>query len=271
MRLRYTIKQGLAAIGGKAPASGITVLIYHRVGGGSDDERDVPLRSFESQLGILSNYRIVSLDDALDGLDSGDRRHKVVITFDDGFGDVSEHAWPLLAARQMPFTLYLATAFIDGEMTWAGSTARGTGAGLTRSQLAKLAASPLCTIGNHTHTHARPELVDEAEIDRCSDVIESIAGSRPRHFAFTWGVAVPGLDEALRARFRSAATGVVGRNLPGCDYMRLRRIPVRSSDPPDFFAAKLRGNLFPERAYGALTRSAKRVMRRPGAAAGPTY
>jgi hypothetical protein len=64
---------------------------------------------------------------------------------------------------------------------------------------------------------------------------------------------------ALAARFRSAATGEVGRNLPGVDPMLLRRVPVRRTDPPAFFAAKLRGSLVPERSYARLVTTAKRL------------
>ena len=63
----------------------------------------------------------------------------------------------------------------------------------------------------------------------------------PRHFTYPWGVPVPAMEPALRARFRSASTGDLGRNLPDTDRVRLARVPVRQSDPERFFAAKLTG------------------------------
>ena len=65
------------------------------------------------------------------------------------------------------------------------------------------------------------------------------------------------MESALRARFRSASTGELGRNLPDTDRMRLTRIPVRQSDPASFFAAKLTGALGPERVYAAAVRLGK--------------
>jgi hypothetical protein len=41
--------------------------------------------------------------------------------------------------------------------------------------------------------------------------------------------------------------------------MRLRRVPVRRTDPLEFFQAKLTGQLLPERAYGALVTTAKKA------------
>jgi peptidoglycan/xylan/chitin deacetylase (PgdA/CDA1 family) len=238
----------------------VTVLTYHRVGGGSHDELDVRLPDFAAQMAELARHRVVSLDDALDALDRGDIEPRVVITFDDGFADVYEHAWPLLRDHRFPITLYVASAYIDGLMTWDGSTARDSGApALTWRELESLVGSGLCTIGNHTHTHVRPERLEASELDRCTDLVLDRLGVVPEHFAFPWGVAVPRMADPLRSRFRSAVTGRVGRNLPDVDRILLRRVPVRRSDPPAFFRAKLTGKLLPERAYGAMVATAKRA------------
>ncbi|MFD0350255.1 polysaccharide deacetylase family protein [Kitasatospora aburaviensis] len=41
-----------------------------------------------------------------------------MLTFDDGFADVYDHAWPLLSERGLPFTIYLASGHVGGEMRW---------------------------------------------------------------------------------------------------------------------------------------------------------
>lgn len=256
---RARVKQRLAAVAGAVPATGCTALIYHRVGGGTPDERDLGVESFREQMDVLTRHRVVPLDQAVDELAAGDDRQKVVITFDDGFADVAGSAFGILAERGLPFTLYLATAYVGGQMHWDGSIAKAPGPALTWPQLEQLAASPLCTIGNHTHTHARPELLTAAELDRCSEAISTRLGRVPRHFAYTWGIPVTRMEPELRARFRSAATGELGRNHPGVDPMRLRRVPVRGSDPLSFFEAKLTGRLLPERTYAALVGLAKRA------------
>jgi hypothetical protein len=110
------------------------------------------------------------------------------------------------------------------------------------------------TFGNHTHTHAPPNRLNTDELDRCTALLQEHLGVTPKHFAYTWGVPVPRMEPALRARFRSAATRQLGRNLPGHNPMRLRRISVRRSDPPGFFAAKLCGRLLPERAAAFMAR-----------------
>jgi len=257
--VRATFKKQLARVSRNGPAEGTTLLVYHRVGGGSTDERDTPAASFARQLDALAGHEVLALDVALDRLDADDRRPSVVLTFDDGFSDVHDNAWPLLRERALPFTLYLATGHLGGTMHWEGSTAQAPGPALRWEQVAEMAGSGLCTLGNHTHTHAPPGKLTPAELDQCSDAIEHRLGARPRHFAYTWGVEVPWMRQALRVRFRSAATGRLGRNRPGYDPLSLRRVPVRGSDPIEFFAAKLTGSLFPERAYDLAVKAAKRL------------
>lgn len=260
MSVRTDVKRVLATATTRGSAEGATLLIYHRVGGGSGDELDVSRAHFASQLDVLDGHQVVHLDDALDTLDRGDADPQVVLTFDDGFGDVFVNAWPLLRERRLPFTLYLASRYVGATMRWEGSTANGPAAtGLTWPQLQEMVDSGLCTIGNHTDSHVRPAALTETELDACTHAVESRLGVTPRHFAYPWGIPVPSMETALRARFRSAATGRLGRNPPGADPMRLTRVPVRGSDPIGFFRAKIEGGLFAERVYDRLTVTAKRV------------
>ncbi|MGW4805309.1 polysaccharide deacetylase family protein [Kitasatospora sp. NPDC004272] len=261
--IRSKVKQQLARAAGRVPGEGATVLIYHRVGGGTTDELDLAAADFTAQVDLLAELppgRVVSLDTAADRLEAGLRTPSTVLTFDDGFADTHETAWPLLRERGLPFTIYLASGLVGGPMRWEGSTAKGAPAtGLSWEQLREMTASGLCTVANHTRSHARPELLTTTELDACGDDVEEHLGTRPRHFAYTWGRPVPHMDAALRARFRTSATGRVGRNLPGYDPVRFHRVPVRRTDPIDFFRAKLYGRLVPERAYARIVAAAKAV------------
>jgi peptidoglycan/xylan/chitin deacetylase (PgdA/CDA1 family) len=259
---RSTLKSALGALArlDGAPASGATLLIYHRVGGGSGDELDLAERAFVAQLDVLvdGGHEVVSIDEAIDRLDAGDDGPTVVLTFDDGFADLRANAFPHLLDRNLPFAVYLAAGLVGGTMTWEGSRASSQGSpALTWEQLSEMQASGLCTVGNHTFGHAGPDVVDVTELDRCSDEIEARLGTRPAHFAWTWGQPVPALLCDVRARFRSAATGALGRNQPGCDLHALARVPVRASDPLSFFRAKLAGALRAERAYATIVGAAK--------------
>lgn len=256
---RRLVKQVLALPLPRVTAQGATLLIYHRVGGGSPDERDIATGAFRQQMAELGRHRVLSLDGALDELDGGSSAASFVITFDDGFGDVYANAWPVLREHGLPFTLYLCSGLVGGTMKWEGSTASAPGSALDWDQIEEMAGSGLCTVANHTAHHVGPDELTEAELDDCSATISRRLGTPVRHFAFTWGIPVPRMDAALRERFRSAATGEVGRNLPDADRHRLHRVPVRGSDPMPFFRAKLAGSLRPERSYQRIVDLAKKA------------
>jgi peptidoglycan/xylan/chitin deacetylase (PgdA/CDA1 family) len=77
----------------------------------------------ERLLRRLSRARIdvISLDEMHQRFISGDfKRRFVVLTFDDGYKDVKQWAYPLLKKYKLPFALYIATSFPDrlGELWW---------------------------------------------------------------------------------------------------------------------------------------------------------
>lgn len=253
------IKTALSVLPSVTPERGTTWLIYHRVGGGSPDERDLAAEAFRRQVDLLAEHHVVPIDEAVERSEKGDDRPGVVLTFDDGFRDVYENAWPLLRERRLPFTVYLATAFVEGTMHWDGSTAKAAGPALTWAQLEEMLASGLCTVGAHTHNHARPEALSLEELEQCDAEIEKRLGVRPEHFTYPWGVPVPRMEAELRRRYRSASTGQLGRNGAGADLHRLRRVPVRGTDPLPFFKAKLGTGLLPERAYAGIVSVAKKA------------
>ena len=96
------------------------VLTYHRVAPRRPDD---PLLSgmisatpeaFERHLDLLaSRAPIVSIEELLAALDRGRlRRHVVLLTFDDAYRDVADHAWPTLRRRGLPALLFVPTGFI---------------------------------------------------------------------------------------------------------------------------------------------------------------
>lgn len=58
---------------------------------------------------------IVTMDEACRRIETGSGNRFVVLTFDDGYRDNVEHALPILEKHEAPFTMYVASAFADGE------------------------------------------------------------------------------------------------------------------------------------------------------------
>ena len=63
---------------------------------------------------------VISLDQAVQRLKEGDDRRFVCFTFDDGYRDNLEYAYPLFKRRNLPLTLYVPTDYPDGtgELWW---------------------------------------------------------------------------------------------------------------------------------------------------------
>jgi hypothetical protein len=250
------------------PADGVTVLIYHRVGGGSGSEVDLDVDAFRAQLEHLrTNHTVIDLDTAatvLVGGSAGERaalpERSVVVTFDDGTDDFCDVVVPALVEYGIPATLYAATHFIDsGEpFPWGAPPASWAG-------LREAAATGLVTIGSHTHTHALLDRADPAEIgaelDRSIELIGEHIGTSPAHFAYP--KALPGSDAAeaeVRRRFTTAALARSRVNEPGStDLHRLWRTPIQRSDGFEFFVAKAAGGL---RLEGELRELVARVKYR---------
>lgn len=97
------------------------ILYYHRV----NDEKDrffpsMPLAVFERQMRHLARrYKVVSLSGLLDHLASGSPETVLAITFDDGYRDNFENAFPVLRRYRLPATIFLTTGSLDsGEPLW---------------------------------------------------------------------------------------------------------------------------------------------------------
>ena len=104
---------------------GVIVLMYHRV--------ETPRTAWESRYSIspamfeahmlalarrgFHAVAMEALSDWLEGgapLDSG----AFVLTFDDGFRSVWEHAFPVLTQLGWPFTVFLVSNLIGGQDFW---------------------------------------------------------------------------------------------------------------------------------------------------------
>src|SRR5688500_13416292 len=74
---------------------------------------NMPPEHFAALLDNLqAGYRVISLEE----LESGDVPERAaVITFDDGYRSVLEHAGPLLAERGLPATVYLITEAVGNR------------------------------------------------------------------------------------------------------------------------------------------------------------
>lgn len=100
--------------------SGPTVITYHRVvadfAANAPDTTPsmlVSSRMLEQQLDWIGRrFRFVSLDELASHADRGTTRTVAAITFDDGYRDVYEHAYPLLRRKGIPSAVFVVTGLV---------------------------------------------------------------------------------------------------------------------------------------------------------------
>jgi len=226
-RLRRAAKRALGAIRsiGRSPVDpsrGIAILAYH----GSEPDRGHPWWiDFSGQMSLLEDlgYRVLSLDEVAARIE-GRSAHDgpaVAITFDDGWANNLDVAFPELARRGWPATVYLCTSYL-GQRPY-----------LFWEELPRLAELGIAA-GNHTHNHtdlAAEPARTESEIDACARRLEDTLGQRPSHFCYPFGRYTPEIrDRVARAGIRTACSGRIGFNPLGSNLLSLRRLTL---DPRD--------------------------------------
>lgn len=107
----------------------IPILAYHRVWDVADEDSfpfDVELVSasiadFAWQMEYVRlNFNPITFRTLLRIIDGEEQPppRPVIVTFDDGFDDNYRHAFPILAARDIPATIFIATGYVDSDRTF---------------------------------------------------------------------------------------------------------------------------------------------------------
>ena len=201
-RTRQLLKDGAAVSGialhnvalHRVLAPRVTVLLYHRV---SDDVRDnltVGIAQFERQMAIVAQrFQVLSIREVL-ALDAVPRstRPLVAITFDDGYLDNYEHAFPTLVRHRLPAAFFVSTGLIGTHGRFPHDVRRGNPAIplMGWDQLREMAAAGF-TIGSHTVNHidcaAEPESVVKGELFQSSDDLRRELGIGPPILGYPYG------------------------------------------------------------------------------------
>ncbi|MGR3174343.1 MAG: polysaccharide deacetylase family protein [Candidatus Scalindua sp.] len=97
----------------------VTILMFHRV---TDTFFDISLlvkqKTFEECMKyITQSYPVISMDFLIQNFDKWENipEDSFVITFDDGWIDFHDVAYPILSKLKIPTTIYLTTGFVSSE------------------------------------------------------------------------------------------------------------------------------------------------------------
>ncbi len=235
---------GAAAIGlslrynwWRVPRKGVPLLMYHHVtdelnGTGLAKLRVTP-RSFARQLDWLQDhgYQAVSLSRALS---PNPPAKPVVLTFDDGYANFYEEAWPLIRERGMQATVFIVTGSVDGTNRWDLDKGEPQESLLSREQVLELASQGV-EFGGHSHNHQDLTNLDDRglmrEITGCQKALSDLLSQPARSFSYPFGHNNQKVQEATeRAGFTMACTTRPGKVAGSTNRLQLPRIIVKRSD-----------------------------------------
>ncbi len=246
----------------------LPILAYHRVAE-TGSEALAPYRvtpdAFEEQLRYLRDhgFRSIDLVDWSQHVVFGGAlpRDSVLITFDDGYRDFKENAWPLLQRYGFSALVFLVADRIGGSNSWDEDHGEKVPL-LDWRELRELQAGGV-KFGSHTATHpwlpslSWPKAV--GELKRSKQVLEQGLGAPVNAVAYPWGAfnkSIQFFAGACGYEFGlSTAPGVCAASH---SLLALPRLDIAGSDDIETFAAKLR----PEES-GAEPGSVDRSVREP--------
>lgn len=182
----------------------IPVLTYHSVSLVAQDYNSVSAEAFTKQMAWIARHRRpLTLAEAQAALKSQQvPEDAVLITFDDGYREVLEHAVPLLLKHAIPAVFFLLVEALGSDDRW-NPRAEVIREHFTPEEVYQLAHVPGMTIGAHGFTHQRITRFEEyrivAEMVGAKAGLEALTGKPVVAYAYPYGGFTP---EAARIASR---------------------------------------------------------------------
>lgn len=198
-----TAVRQITAADAAGPQQHAVILMYHRFGEDRYPATSIRVEQFEEHLAYLQehDFTVLPLPEVMARFERTQALppRTVVITVDDAYRSALTVARPMLAAANMPWTLFVTTDQPD----------RGLGDFMSWDDIRELDADPQVTIGHHSASHHHMPDHDAAtnrhDIARANARFEAELGHVPELFAYPFGEYSDAVLEVIREfDFRAA-------------------------------------------------------------------
>lgn len=227
------------------PKYTVPILMYHSIGYEKDSFYVNP-ENFTKQMEYIkkNGYEVMTLDELVKAIRDKKpfKKNKVVITFDDGYRDNFQYAYPVLKRLGFSATIFLVTDFISG-------TFAVTGKGFLSWDEVMTMSKERVSFGGHTKTHLylgsiKDEKAAFEEIAESKKAIERKISMPVDYFCYPSGGFCQRAKELVaQAGYKGACVTNRGFAKFNSDVYELKRIKVTNSDAvkPFSFWVKLSG------------------------------
>ena len=198
----------------------LSILTYHSLDSSGSVVSTEP-GTFADQMSYLADhgFRGITLKRALDHRDEFGQwpSQSVVITFDDGFANFYDDAYPILERYRFSATVFIVTGHMGGRNNWeTPPQGLGTLPILSWQQAEELSNFGI-ELGSHTRTHRdlrRSSSVEaKQEISASRADIEEHIGVTPETLAYPYGGVNHLVQHLVTKDFRAACTTELRRTL----------------------------------------------------------
>ncbi len=226
------------------------VLMYHRIDAARDDSErryGVVASQFAAQMKLLHRrgYTACEIDTFVSWLrgDAALPAGAFLLTFDDGFLGVYEHARPVLAELGWPAAVFLVSRMIGEHDDWREASPARTYPLLDRHHIAEMARDGF-SFQSHSQHHADltslPEQQLIGELVGARRDLEDLLGREVPYLSFPYGRFNDCVRSAtIEAGYSAAFSVLPGFNRPGQDPFCVRRLDVYGTDTPATLLRKI--------------------------------
>lgn len=239
----------------------VDILMYHSISDGGGPTCIAPA-VFAAQMSAIAeaSVPVITLDDYCGAKIGGPALpgRSVILTFDDGFQDFADAAWPVMCNLGFRPIVYLPTNYIGGREGWRGVAAEPRKL-MDWDTIRRLQREGVI-FGSHTESH--PDLdalaseAVETELTRSRDRIADELGAAPLHFAPPYGIAGAGTRARIARYYQSSVGTRLAQAGPDAERYDLPRLEMFYFTNPARWRAQLDGR---GGAYLALRRTLRAV------------
>jgi peptidoglycan/xylan/chitin deacetylase (PgdA/CDA1 family) len=183
----------------------LPILLYHHVSDQGSGRYVIPINVFREQMESLkrAGYETISISQLAQVIRTGGRLpvKPVAITFDDGYLDTYENAYPILRELNYTATVYIITGTLGTKLSY----------GYMQFDALKELAAAGWEIGSHSVTHndlMKTKLGAGNEMKQSKKTLEELLGGEVRSFSYPFGSANSFLKELAAQSGYDSGVGI---------------------------------------------------------------